>query len=57
VAVDLVLNEGFDAEAVEEAVRAACRSLPRHSMPRNVTIVDSIDTNNFKLTRRGSETA
>jgi acyl-coenzyme A synthetase/AMP-(fatty) acid ligase len=57
VAVDLVLDEGFDAEAVEEAVRAACRSLPKHSMPRNVTIVDSIDTNNFKLTRRGSETA
>ena len=57
VAVDLVLDEGFDAEAVEEAVRAACRSLPRHSMPRNVTIVDSIDTNNFKLTRRGNQTA
>ncbi len=56
VAVELVLEDGFDAQAVESDVREACRSLPRHSMPRNVTIVDSINTNNFKLTRRGSET-
>ncbi|MEP5567770.1 MAG: class I adenylate-forming enzyme family protein [Halioglobus sp.] len=57
VAVDLVLNDGFDAETVEDEIRTACRNLPRHSMPRSMTIVDSIDTNNFKLTRRGSETA
>lgn len=55
VAVDLVINKGHDAETVEDSVREACRGLPRHSMPRNVTIVDTIDTNNFKLARRGGK--
>ena len=55
VAVDLTINEGCDPQVVEDSVREACRILPRHSMPRSVTIVDTIDTNNFKLSRRGSE--
>ncbi|MEP1471060.1 MAG: class I adenylate-forming enzyme family protein [Halieaceae bacterium] len=52
VAVELIVSEGFDPEVVEEDVRLACRVLPRHSMPRNVIIVDSINTNNLKLSRR-----
>jgi acyl-CoA synthetase (AMP-forming)/AMP-acid ligase II len=55
VAVDLVAQEGWDSTALEDSVREACLGLPRHSMPRSVNIVDAIDTNNFKLARRGSE--
>jgi acyl-CoA synthetase (AMP-forming)/AMP-acid ligase II len=54
VAVELVLVEGHDPVAVEDAVREACLVLPRHSRPRSVDIVDTIATSNFKLVRRGA---
>jgi acyl-coenzyme A synthetase/AMP-(fatty) acid ligase len=56
VAVDLMVNDDWDPETVESSVREACQSLPRHSMPRNINIVDTIETNNFKLARRGVKT-
>jgi acyl-CoA synthetase (AMP-forming)/AMP-acid ligase II len=55
VAVELVAQDGWDSSALEDSVREACLNLPRHSMPRSVNIVDTIDTNNFKLARRRSE--
>ena len=57
VAVELVINDGWGPNKVEDDVRLACSGLPRHSMPRNVTIVDTISTTNLKLSRRGSESS
>ena len=52
VAVDLLLEDQSNPQEIEDAVREACTALPRHSRPRNITIVEEMDTNNFKLTRR-----
>ncbi|NQX89058.1 MAG: acyl--CoA ligase [Halioglobus sp.] len=51
VAVDLVQAEGFSPAAVESSVRSACTALGRHARPRMINIVDSIETNNYKLKR------
>ena len=56
VAVELVICEGFDPEKVEEEIRLACRVLPRHSVPRSITFVETMNTSNLKLSRRESET-
>lgn len=54
VAVEMMLEAGFDAAAVEDAVREACMVLPRHGRPRSIDIVDSIETRNLKVVRRGT---
>jgi len=51
VAVDVVCHENYDPEKVEAEIRQACSALPTHSRPRSINIVDSMATNNFKLTR------
>jgi acyl-CoA synthetase (AMP-forming)/AMP-acid ligase II len=56
VAVDLMLKDGWSADVVEASVRSACESLPKHSRPRRINVVDSLLTNNFKLDRRGVKT-
>jgi len=53
VAVDLMINDGWCPQAVEDSVRTACQCLPRHSRPRRINIVENIETNNYKLARRG----
>jgi acyl-coenzyme A synthetase/AMP-(fatty) acid ligase len=52
VAVDMVLNNGYNEQEVDAAVREACLVLSRHARPRSINIVDTIETNNFKLKRR-----
>ena len=56
VAADLVIADSADREQVEDAVRAACRTLSRHSVPRNINFVDELELNNLKLSRRGKPT-
>ncbi|MEH6592218.1 MAG: class I adenylate-forming enzyme family protein [Halioglobus sp.] len=56
VAVDLVVSEGWESSKVENDVRAACMTLPRHNRPRSIEIVDTIPTSNYKLVRRGART-
>ena len=52
VAVDMVLNNGYNEQEVDAAVRQACLVLARHARPRSINFVDAIETNNFKLKRR-----
>lgn len=52
VAVEVVINAGFSELEVEQAIREACLVLTRHTRPRNITFVDSIETNNLKLKRQ-----
>jgi len=51
VAVDVVCHESYDPEKVEEDIRQACNALPPHSRPRSINMVESMATNNGKLTR------
>ena len=55
VALDLVVDEGWEPQTVEAAVREACLSLPRHSRPLSINLFNTLDTNNFKLARREAE--
>ena len=41
-----------DEEQVEASIREACKDLPPASWPRSISFVDTIDTNNMKLSRR-----
>ncbi len=52
VALDIVLDEGWEEKDAEETVRQACSVLPRHSVPRSINFVATIDTANTKLSRR-----
>lgn len=52
VATDIILDQGADKNTVEALVREACGALPRHSMPRNINFVATIDMANLKLSRR-----
>ena len=54
VAVEMMLTAGFEAGEVEDAVREACMVLPRHGRPRSIDIVDTIETRNLKVVRRGT---
>ena len=57
VAVEYVVENGSRADQVEEAMREACMELPRHSRPRSYTLVEELETSNFKLVRRGVDKA
>lgn len=52
VAADIVLQDGFEESAVEDAVRDACLELSRHSRPRLLNFVDDLSTNNYKIERK-----
>ena len=52
VAVDVVCHETAEATEVEAEIRQACKALPRASRPRSINFVDTILTNNYKLSRR-----
>jgi acyl-CoA synthetase (AMP-forming)/AMP-acid ligase II len=52
VAVDLVVQDNWDHQSVEKSVRKACMVLPRHSRPRRINIVDTLNTRNHKLVRQ-----
>lgn len=53
VAVEIVVTDDREPTEVEADVRQACLSLPRHSRPRSIDIVDSIAIKNYKVVRRG----
>lgn len=52
VAVDIVLEDDAVVEDVENAVREACMVLARHSRPRLIQVVDTLEINNQKLSRQ-----
>jgi acyl-CoA synthetase (AMP-forming)/AMP-acid ligase II len=54
VAVEAVAAQGTDREALADAIRAACESLPAAWRPRSVRIVDEIATLGGKRTRRST---
>ncbi|WP_101756529.1 class I adenylate-forming enzyme family protein [Oceanicoccus sp. KOV_DT_Chl] len=52
VAVNVVLEKEVNSDQVEDAIFEACTILPRHSRPKLVQMVDSLDINNYKLSRK-----
>ncbi len=52
VAVEVVINSGYNEPEVEESIREACLALSRYARPRSISFVDAIETNNFKLKRQ-----
>jgi acyl-CoA synthetase (AMP-forming)/AMP-acid ligase II len=56
VAVDVVAAPGFDTDDVEDAIRAACESLPVASQPRRIRFVDDFVREN-KTDRRSPASA
>jgi len=54
VRLDVVLQAGHERESVEAKIRAVCNALENHAKPRQIRYLDSIETNNMKLTRRVS---
>jgi acyl-CoA synthetase (AMP-forming)/AMP-acid ligase II len=55
VAVDVVLSSGADRDTVEDAIRAACESLPPAAQPRRIRFVDDLDIRDTKIARRRPE--
>ena len=51
VALELVLEQGYDAEAVEDAIRDACADLPPAARPRGFAFLDALQTTGNKLSR------
>jgi acyl-coenzyme A synthetase/AMP-(fatty) acid ligase len=54
VRLDVVLRAGHRRESVDAKIRAVCNALGNHAKPRQIRYLDSIETNNMKLTRRVS---
>jgi acyl-CoA synthetase (AMP-forming)/AMP-acid ligase II len=52
VAVEIVIAAGADEQQLEDQVRQVCSRLPRPNQPRSITFVDTIETNNLKLSRQ-----
>ena len=55
VALDLVVDEGWEPQTVVAAVREKCLSMPRQSRPLSINLANTLDTNNFQLARRETE--
>jgi acyl-CoA synthetase (AMP-forming)/AMP-acid ligase II len=53
VAVEAIAAPGSDHDAVIEAIRGACASLPAAARPRSIRIVEELATHGDKLTRGG----
>lgn len=51
VAADVVADDGFELDALEEAIKAACNALPRAARPRRVRFVPEIEMRGDKLAR------
>jgi acyl-coenzyme A synthetase/AMP-(fatty) acid ligase len=51
VAVEVVPEEGFDPESLENEIRAACEDLVAAARPRSIRFVDEIETKGDKITR------
>ncbi len=56
VAVDVVPADGALAEAIEDAIRAACAALPPAAQPRRIRFVDDLEVRGGKLVRQGEAT-
>jgi acyl-CoA synthetase (AMP-forming)/AMP-acid ligase II len=55
VALDVVLADGAEREAVEDAIRAACAPLPPAAQPRRIRFVDEIEVRGGKVVRQGGQ--
>jgi acyl-coenzyme A synthetase/AMP-(fatty) acid ligase len=51
VAVDVVAAPAYDADALEDAIRWACRSFPPAAQPRRVRFVDAVGLREQKIAR------
>jgi acyl-CoA synthetase (AMP-forming)/AMP-acid ligase II len=54
VAIDVVLADGADEDAVRDAIRAVCADLPAPSRPRSIKFVDTVAMTGSKIVRRES---
>lgn len=54
VAIDVVLADGTEEEAVRDSIRAACADLPAPSRPRSIKFVDTVAMTGSKIVRRES---
>jgi acyl-coenzyme A synthetase/AMP-(fatty) acid ligase len=52
VRLDVVLKAGHERASVDAKIRSACSELGNHARPRQIYYLDSMETNNMKLTRR-----
>ncbi len=55
VALDVVPLDGSDREELEDAIRAACASLPPAAQPRRIRFVDEIEVRGGKVVRQGGQ--
>ncbi len=51
VAVEVVPEDGFDTEKLEDDIRSACEDLVAAARPRSIRFVDEIETTGDKITR------
>jgi acyl-coenzyme A synthetase/AMP-(fatty) acid ligase len=54
VALDLVVSEGADPDAVKAAVIAACEALPAAGRPRRIKVVEELEIRGNKLLRQAT---